>query len=283
MPQSNKPTHPIHPASAWPGTDAYAAERTAQPAANHWIAAGVQYEVLRRALPVIRHDLVGPLSVSRMGTAVLKRHLSREPLDAEGAIARVEQLDIQLQTLVEGIRALRHWDLQAGEPLPAAHAISAALDLVRPALALRGVTLQAVEGWESRLTGPSAQSTQPMQPDQRTTPYGALLYAVLAAIFYLQDDDSRRPAAIALDSAGDGQLTLQASGQAAAQQPPELAYGAPAAQGLNGTDDLTGPDSQPSRGLGMLTIDAHALQCLARQLAMSMAISPNQVSLQFPN
>ncbi|HSI52248.1 MAG TPA: hypothetical protein VLA61_28615 [Ideonella sp.] len=108
---------------------------------SHWIAQGVRHELLLRLLPSIRHDMLGPISVARMGVAVLVKRLGSEPPNLEGTLARAQELNQHLAQVTQQLREFRHWDpAQAGRvSLPAAVAQCSAW--LQPAMALQGFEL----------------------------------------------------------------------------------------------------------------------------------------------
>lgn len=156
-------------------------------AADAWFAAGVRHELLMRALPAVRHDMAGPLSVVRMGNTVLRRYLGAEPFDAALSLKRLGQTEEQLQLTVAGIRALSRWDTEGADSQQAVADVAQAMEMARPMLDLYGMQL----------------SESPDAPPQwAPLAQGRVLYAVLGALSYLQDS-ATVPMAIRATSRGD--------------------------------------------------------------------------------
>ncbi|WP_198972140.1 hypothetical protein [Xylophilus sp. ASV27] len=220
-----------------------ACEGTPPGNAQAWQAAGVRHELLMRVLPVLRHDMAGPLSVARMGNTVLKRYLMAQPLDTAQCQTRIAQNDEQLGQLVSAIRALNRWDVESGERAAPAALWSMALDIARPALEMHGLRLQP-------------EGAAPPADWPELVPARAL-YAALGALNYLQDG-ATAPSAISIQPSGDG-LLLQASP----------------------TPDPSPEEPRPS-GARPLRIDAASLACLAEDLEWPVEIREASVLLRRP-
>ncbi|MFY3382842.1 hypothetical protein [Paracidovorax sp. MALMAid1276] len=186
--------------------------------------AGLQHAVLLRAMPVLRHDLSSPLSVMRMGTTLLKRHLQRADLNPADAVARVEQLEQQLTELSAHIRRLRQWDPQVRER----HSLKAialeAAALARPMLMVQGMEVAPL------------QEDAPGWQDDSQAPH-TLLYAVLAAIYHLAEpgEGEAAPASIVVEPLSSH--GIQISAQGARSVPDALQIAAPSLDGLALTAD----------------------------------------------
>ena len=153
-----------------------------------WLGAGVRHELFMRVLPALRHDMAGPLSVARMGNAVLKRYLAATPIDPTICLKRMEQTDEQLNELLVSIRTLARWDVESADRVSPSPALFATLHLARPMLDLNGVVLDTSE-IEAPASWPSVQPAR-------------ALFMVLGALSYLQDT-AAGPSRITLSSEGD--------------------------------------------------------------------------------
>lgn len=190
--------------------------------ASAWAALGVQHAILSRAMPVVRHDLAGMLTIMRMGAVVLRRRAggSTGPGDAADALAtQLEQLEEQLASLSESARRLRHWDLQgphAPEPLEAT--VQLAVQLSQPLLAMRGMQLELAQ--------------QPL-PAQRV-PQQPLLCLLLGAIHLLAEATGAVPARIDIGPLPGEPTRLRVQSEGALEQ-------APGAAPTPGIPPLSGP------------------------------------------
>ena len=207
-----------------------------------WLGAGVRHELFMRVLPALRHDMAGPLSVARMGNAVLKRYLAATPIDAAVCLKRMEQTDEQLNELLVSIRTLARWDVESADRVSPSPALFATLHLARPMLDLNGVVLDTTE-----IDAPSSwPSVQPARA----------LFMVLGALSYLQDT-ATGPSRITLSSEGDF-LTARSDAMAAT---------------------LPG-DHQPTKR--HMQIDAQCLQWLSDDLQWPVQAANGIVSLGRP-
>ncbi len=207
--------------------------------------AGLQHAVLLRAMPVLRHDLSSPLSVMRMGTTLLKRHLQRADLNPADAVARVEQLEQQLTELSAQIRRLRQWDPQVRERQPLKAIALEAAALARPMLMVQGIDVEPVqEDAADWLDANQASHT--------------LLYAVLAAIYHLAETGDAPPASIVVEPLGTTGMQVSAHGDCAA--PDALQIAPPPLEGL--------------------TLDAAAVAQLARSAQFDAVVSGRTVGLK---
>lgn len=168
--------------------------------------AGLQHAVLLRVMPVLRHDLSSPLSVMRMGTTLLKRHLQRADMNPADAVARVEQLEQLEQQLTElsaHIRRLRQWDPQVRERQPLQAIALEAAALARPMLMVQGIEVPPVQEDAAEWQGGSHQAPH------------TLLYAVLAAIYHLAEaatGSDAPPARIVVEPLGATGIQVSAHG-----------------------------------------------------------------------
>jgi len=208
-----------------------------------WLAAGVRHELFMRVLPALRHDMAGPLSVARMGNAVLKRYIAAQPFDPAQCLRRMEQTDEQLNQLLVSIRTLSRWDIEGADRANPTPALQAILHLARPMLDLNGVVLDTTTEAEAPAAWPAVQPAR-------------ALYMVLGVLGYLQDS-STGPSSIGLAVEGDA-LRLQSQ---------------PMAPTLPG-------DHQPAQR--RMKIDAQALQWLSDDLQWPVQIAPGSVVLGVP-
>ncbi len=214
-----------------------------------WMALGVQHAILARAMPVLRHDLAGLLTIMRMGAVVLRRRAG-DAAQAAGSDTLAQQLEQQeehLASLADNARLLRHWDLQGPHtPEPLAETAALARRLSRPLLAMRGLALEL-----------PAEGT-PALPAART-PQQPVLCLLLGAIHLLAENPAGAPAAIHLQplpgrAAG---LRVQASG--------------------------TCPDAPPAAATpGMPPLDGAALALLAEHVGAQLRCGPDWVEIEAP-
>lgn len=174
---------------------------TASPlsSAATWAALGVQHAILARAMPVVRHDIAGMLTIMRMAAVVLRRRAQDigEPLSAQ-----LEQQEEHLASLSESTRRLRHWDLQGPQaPEPIAATAQLARDLAYPLLAMRGLQLELPPS-----DSPLSTARVPQQP---------LLCLLLGAIHLLAEAPGEAPACVRiLPGPSEHSLRVQAEGVA---------------------------------------------------------------------
>ncbi|AVP58595.1 hypothetical protein [Pulveribacter suum] len=183
-----------------------------------WAALGVQHAILARAMPVVRHDIAGMLTIMRMAAVVLRRRAqdASEPLSAQ-----LEQQEEHLASLSDSTRRLRHWDLQGPHaPEPIATTVQLARDLASPLLAMRGLQLQLPSPEEP----PLPATRVPQQP---------LLCLLLGAVHLLAESPAGPPASVRIlpGSQGAGSLRVQAEGVAADAPPAAPTPGMPALDG----------------------------------------------------
>ena len=223
----------------------------ASPAARSWIAAGVRHELLTRVLPALRHDLVGPVSVMRMGALMLKRQVAAPSIDPQACTERVALIDDQIGQLIEGVRSLRDWELATtDEGTTRSALVEQCVALLRPAFSLHEVRLEI------------GASLDWLDDDEPRWPRAAALrYLLLCGLSYLHDA-SPAGGVIRIDAQGADALVLQAAareGEAVAQ-------------------DNAAEHRAPRR----LAIDAVALQSLADDLGYEVTVSEDGRTLRFP-
>ncbi|PWW48646.1 hypothetical protein [Melaminivora alkalimesophila] len=218
-----------------------------------WSALGVQHAILARAMPVVRHDLAGMLTIMRMGTVVLRRRVAAEASSGAGPSAaagesiatQLDQLEEHLASLSDSARRLRHWDLGGpAKPEPLAATAELAHALAYPLLAMRGLELALGSPEQSLPSAPAPQ--QPM------------LCLLLGAIHILAEDPDPIPACVRVVAAPEGPgLRVQAEGQAA-----------------------DAPPATPAPGMPVL--DAAALERLARHLGVGLRHGPGWFEIEAP-
>ncbi len=219
------------------------------PSTRAWMALGVQHAILARAMPVVRHDLAGMLTIMRMGAVVLKRRAGDTAHAATGdtLAQQLEQQEEHLASLADSARLLRHWDLQGPHaPEPLADTAALAGRLARPLLAMRGLALELPAQGDPAL--PAARA--PQQP---------VLCLLLGAIHLLAEDPASTPAALHLRPlpGHEAGLRVQASGCC-----PEA------------------PPAAPTPG--MPPLDAPALACLAGHFGAQLRCGPGWVEIEAP-
>lgn len=171
----------------------------ASPAARSWIAAGVRYELLTRVLPALRHDMVGPVSVMRMGVLMLKRQVEAANIDPQACNERVALIDAQVAELLDGVRLLRNWELSGtDEDISRSELVQMCVTLLRPAFSLQGIQLEADGTFE-----------QPAGSSEKKLPRGAALrYLLLCGLNYLHDA-ATETCTIRIEPEGEAGLLLR--------------------------------------------------------------------------
>lgn len=211
----------------------------ASPAARSWIAAGVRYELLTRVLPALRHDMVGPVSIMRMGVLMLKRQVEAPSIDTQACNERVALIDAQIAELVDGVRLLRNWELAGtDEGIARTELVQMCVALLRPAFSLQSVQLEM----DPKLEQPTADT------EERWPNAAALRYLLLCGLNYLHDACTDE-GTIRIEPEGENGLLLRTM--------PSVVEG-----GHNGMPESTVVHWAPRR----LAIDAVALQSLADDL-----------------
>lgn len=105
---------------------------------QRWKAAGVRQSLLLRVLSVQRHDVLGPLSVMRMGLALMRRRLDAPSPDVADLRTRTHDLEQQLVAALEAVAALRLWDVAAEPWTDLRTAADDAVAMLRLGMGLRG-------------------------------------------------------------------------------------------------------------------------------------------------
>ncbi|MGJ7542817.1 hypothetical protein [Variovorax sp. LT1R16] len=219
----------------------------ASPGARSWIAAGVRHELLIRALPALRHDMTGPVSVMRMGLLMLRRQVAAPVIDPATLEQRAALIDSQIAELVNAVRSLRDWELAVDDEGITRHALVAqGVGLMRAAFELQGIHLQV------------DASLQTQHANEPKWPSGAALrYLFLGALGYLHDTPTD-VGAVTVSADGDDALWLRVTAGAA-----------------DGVDVMAGAHRAPR----MLAIDGIALQSLADDLGYALTIERDAVRL----
>lgn len=216
------------------------------PGARSWIAAGVRHELLTRALPALRHHMVAPVSVIRMGLLLLKRQVAAPDLNAAACEQRVAAVDEQVSIVVEGIRSLRDWELSTpGEGITRPDLVAQCTGLLRTPFELGGIALEI---------DPALQ--QPADDDPSHPAGPALRYLLLGALSHLHDCT---PGVRAIRVEADGADALRISATA------------------RGQDEPVAQDHDAQRAPRSLAIDAVALLSLAEDLGYRAAIERDTV------
>lgn len=226
----------------------------ASPGARSWIAAGVRHELLIRSLPALRHHMLAPVSVARMALLLLRRQVAAPQPDAAACAERIDVVDAQVSSLVEGIRSLRDWELaMQGDPLDRATLVAQCVGLLRTPLEMAGVALEI---------DPALQPPNPGGPQFGGAP--ALRYLLLGAICHLQDSTPGLQA-LRVEADGDDRLCVRARAGGEAR---------------GGNVPL--PEAEPLRAPRRLAIDAVALLTLGEDLGYSVVIEPDAVRFALP-
>jgi len=146
-----------------------------------WAADGVRHAILLRVLPIQRHDVLGPLSVLRMGMAVLKRRIDDPSPPIEDIRRRVGEADVQVAEAVRMVAALRQWDAVSARPRPWSEVADEALRLVQTSASMSGHRIEPMS---------AADDAQPdLQLDEveaARTPY-----LLLGLLMHIQDTAER--------------------------------------------------------------------------------------------
>lgn len=219
------------------------------PAARSWIAAGVRHELLTRALPALRHNMVAPVSIIRMGLLLLKRQVATPTPDVDACTQRVAAIDEQVTHVVEGIRSLRDWELSTpGATIGRAALVTQCAGLLRTPFELSGIALEVDAMLETAEAGADTDTAYPGAP--------ALRYLLLGALSHLHD---YVPGVRALRIEPEGADGLFVSASARSD-----------------STEMT-PDTDSPRAPRALAIDAVALQSLADDLGYRLTIERDTV------
>ncbi len=216
----------------------------ASPAARSWIAAGVRHELLTRVLPALRHDMVGPVSVMRMGMLMLKRQVESPSIDSQACTERVALIDDQIGQLIAGVRSLRNWELATTDEGTTRSALVAqCVALLRPAFSMHGMQLEI------------APSLEPREGEPHWPRAAALRYLLLCGLSYLHDAGAPS-GTITLAADDEDALTLRMRANA------------------EGTEEDYMPEGAVvHRAPRRLAIDAVALQSLADDLDYEVTVA----------
>ena len=216
----------------------------ASPAARSWIAAGVRHELLTRVLPALRHDMVGPVSVMRMGMLMLKRQVESPSIDTQACTERVALIDDQIGQLIAGVRSLRNWELATtDEGTTRSALVQQCVALLRSAFSMHGMQLEI------------APSLQPREGEPRWPRAAALRYLLLCGLSYLHDAGAPS-GTITLAADDEDALTLRMRADA------------------DGAEEQYMPEGGAvHRAPRRLAIDAVALQSLADDLGYEVTVA----------
>jgi len=175
-----------------------------------WEIAGIQHEIFLRVLAGIRHEMVGPISVSRMAISVLKRTLEKGDPGKEAIQQQVMRMDEQMQQSVLGIRALSLWDADSTTLAPVNYIVRQGLKLMAYRLSMRGILVDDEEiaagsNPETGATGPAHSASDPLPPGQ--VPHQAFLYTWLGLLGHVED--CHYPATLKVASASPAGVSVQ--------------------------------------------------------------------------
>lgn len=225
----------------------------ASPGARSWIAAGVRHELLTRALPALRHDMVAPVSVIRMALLMLKRQVAAPTVDSAACAERVALIESQVAEVASGVRSLRDWELAAsGDGLTRRALVAECTGLMRAAFDMQGISIEI----DPELAAADEAGTG----EVRWQETASLRYLLLGALGYLHDSDDT-VGVIALSPDGPDGLLL---------------HSAPRQASRTGDADMA-----LHRAPRALAIDAVALQCLADDLGYTLDVGRDSVRLRF--
>lgn len=228
----------------------------ASPGARSWIAAGVRHELLTRALPALRHDMVAPVSVIRMALLMLKRQVTAPVVDGAACTERVALIEGQIAEVASGIRSLRDWELAAsGDGMTRRALVAECTGLMRAAFDMQGIALEVAAELAVDGDAPDAASSE-----VRWQATASLRYLLLGALGYLHDSDES-VGVITVSPDGTDGLLLKAAPREASR--------------------ATDADMEPHRAPRALAIDAVALQCLADDLGYTLAVERDAVRFRF--
>lgn len=220
----------------------------ASPSARSWIAAGVRYELLMRALPGLRHDMASPVSLIRMSMLMLRRQVVAIPPDPAACEQRVAQVDEQLGTLIAHVRALRDWEVGAvdEERVTRSALVAQCTGLMRAAFDLNGIALEVDPAFDA------ADNAAPTWPGS-----ASLRYLLLGALCHLHDS-LPEVGLVRVAAEGDAGVCVRAGPRPA---------------------DAARPEMVTHRAPRSLAIDAVSLQSLADDLGHAVTIERDAVHL----
>lgn len=148
-----------------------------------WLVDGIKHEIFMRVFPTLRHGLVGPISIARMSTSIVRRLLSKGDSSKAALSESVERIDQQLAEAVTGIRALQAWEPEASGFAIPAEILRQGIALMTAPLALRDIKMDYVPSDIQDLA------------EVRQQPF---LYAWLALLCYFEDQ-LNEPATLRLE------------------------------------------------------------------------------------
>ena len=185
-----------------------------------WEIAGIRHEIFLRVLAGLRHELVGPISVSRMAISVLKRTLDKGDPGKDAIQQQVARMDEQMQQSVLGIRELSVWDADNSAFAPIDKIVRHGLKLMGYRLSMRGIIVDddALVGHE--VIGDEAAEDNPgaIADDSYNVPHQAFLYAWLGLLGHIED--CHYPATLTISRELPTALSIQViPGTAKAQEP----------------------------------------------------------------
>lgn len=135
----------------------------------------VRHDILLRALPVQRHDVMAPLSVVRLGLSTLKRRLHAGTPDLDEAKQLVSDIEAEMASVVSQLSGFRCWDPLHGDHAPAMAVATHCANLARPGLTLSGHRL-GLPTWADRA-----------DPAETQVPVPHFYYALLGLFWHVQD------------------------------------------------------------------------------------------------
>ena len=109
---------------------------------THWQLAGIRHHVFLKVFSVLRHNLLGPISVTRMNHSIMRRNLEKDVFDKTKALARLNKIELQLEEAVFGIRGLSIWDETSDAEASPEAIVSAGLKLMSGFLTLRNISVE---------------------------------------------------------------------------------------------------------------------------------------------
>jgi len=109
---------------------------------THWQLAGIRHHVFLKVFSVLRHNLLGPISVTRMNHSIMRRNLEKDVLDKGKTLERLNKIDMQLEEAVFGIRALSVWDEASDNQALPGDIVAAGLKLMSGFLTLRNISVE---------------------------------------------------------------------------------------------------------------------------------------------
>lgn len=204
---TSDPVPPVGPLAADPLAD------------SRWLADGVRLQILLRALPVQRHDVLGPLSVVRMGLAVVQRRLQADTVDLPALGGKLAETDAQVADAVRRVAELRLWDREADLPRPLLALVRQCAALVQLSASMAGHQLEPVE-----IVGAGAAAVADAA-DAWQSPPGGFHQAVLGLLMHAIDTAPQPCRLTLVLSPQHLHLRVGALGSAAGAAPQRLPMG----------------------------------------------------------